>query len=69
MLFEGDSLSVISELKKEGPCVSGCGLLISYIKLILSSLDHLCFQHVKRDANKAAHYIAKFALSQLIDEV
>jgi hypothetical protein len=63
VLFEGDSLSVILELKKGGPCVSGCGLLISYIKLILSSLDYLCFQHVKRDANKAAYCLTKFAFS------
>jgi hypothetical protein len=25
VLLEGDSLSVISALKKEGPCGSGCG--------------------------------------------
>jgi len=35
VLFEGDSLSVILELKKEGPCLSGCGLLISYIYIYI----------------------------------
>jgi hypothetical protein len=69
VLLERDSLSVISALKKEGHCGIGCGQLISYTKLILSRLANHSFQHVKKDANKAAHCMAKFALSQLLDKV
>jgi hypothetical protein len=68
MILEGDSLSVISDLKKIGPCGSGCGQLISDTKLILSSLLHCDFHHMKRDANKVAHCMSKFALSQMLDK-
>jgi hypothetical protein len=68
MILEGDSLSVISNLKKTEPCGSGCGQLISDTKLILSSLLHCDFHHVKRDANKVAHCMAKFAPSQMLDK-
>ncbi|XP_062155083.1 uncharacterized protein LOC133863104 [Alnus glutinosa] len=69
VLMEGDSLSVIQELQKQGPNGSGCGQLIIDTKSILSSLDSVSFQHVKRDANKVAHCLAKFALSQMLDKV
>jgi hypothetical protein len=69
VVLEGNSLSVISALQRVGPCGSGCGQLISDTQIILSSLEHHSFKHVKRDANKAAHGIGKFALSQLLDKV
>jgi len=62
MILKGDSLQVISNLKKVGPLGSGSGQLIYDTKLLLSSLVHCGFQHVKRGANKAAHCMAKFAL-------
>jgi len=69
VLIEGDSLSVIQELQKQGRNGSGCGQLIMDTKSIMSSLDFVSFQHVKRDANKVAHCLAKFALSQMLDKV
>jgi hypothetical protein len=55
-------------LKKTGPCGSGCGQLISDTKLILSCLFHCDFHHMKMDANKVAHCMAKFVISQMIDK-
>jgi hypothetical protein len=69
VLLEDDSLNVIVNLKKEGPCGNGCGQLITDTKSILSRLVHCSFYHVKRDANMVAHCMAKFVLSQLIDKV
>jgi hypothetical protein len=63
VLFECDSLSVILEFKKEGHYGSGRGQLNFDTELIFSSLASHSFQHVKKDANKATHYITKFALS------
>lgn len=69
MLLEGDSLHVISELKKVGPLESSRGQLINDTKLILFSLGHCGFQHVRREANMKAHCMAKFALYHLINRV
>jgi hypothetical protein len=68
VILEGDSLSVISYSKKARPCESDCGQLIFDTKIILSRLLHFDFQHVKMDANKMVHYMAKFALFQLLDK-
>jgi hypothetical protein len=69
VLFEGDCLSIISDLKKEDPSGNGGGLLISDMKFLLSTIEVINFQHVKRDANKAAHCLAKFAITHMIDKV
>jgi hypothetical protein len=69
VVLEGDSQSVISALQRVSPCGSGCGQLISDTQVILSSLEHHSFTHVKRDANKVVHGIAILALSQLLDKV
>jgi hypothetical protein len=68
VLLEGDSLNVIVDLTK-GPCGGGCGQLISNTKLILSRLGHYNFHHVKRNANRVAHYTTKFVFSQLLNKV
>lgn len=46
VLLQGDSLSVILELKMEVSCGSGCGQLNYDIKLIFPSLASHSFQHV-----------------------
>jgi len=68
VLLEGDSLNVIVDLKK-GLCGGGCGQLISNTKFIISLLGHYNFHHVKKNANRAAYYTAKFVFSQLLNKV
>lgn len=70
--LEGDSLSALSDLKKEGLCGSDCGQLIFDTKFLLSCLDHCSFHHVKRDAKLQTGWLiffTKFALSQLLNKV
>jgi ribonuclease HI len=69
VIMEGDSPNVIQELQKQDSIGSVCGQLIMDTKTILSRLVSVSFQHVKMDANKVAHCLAKFALSQMLDKV
>lgn len=68
LIIEGDSIWVVAALRKEGPCWSGNGQLIDDTKHCLSTLSYASVQHVKRDANKVAHVLAKYALSQFLDK-
>jgi len=67
--LEGDSLNVVSILKKTGPCCTSLGHLIEDTRLWLQRLDPFCVYHVRRDANLVAHRVAKLAISQLLNEV
>jgi hypothetical protein len=66
--FKGDSLNVVSVLKKEGPCWSTFGHLIEDSKLCLNRLLPFFVHHIKREANKVAHCWAKLAISWLLNE-
>jgi ribonuclease HI len=63
VVFEGDSLLVVTAVKKEEPCWSDYGQLVEDTKSLLSSFSFVEFQHIRRDANQAAHHMAKMALS------
>uniref|UniRef100_A0A803NY29 RNase H type-1 domain-containing protein n=1 Tax=Cannabis sativa TaxID=3483 RepID=A0A803NY29_CANSA len=62
--IETDSLIVANAINKH-PSVGQVSLfydLIDDISLLLSSFPRVSISHVKRDANKAAHGLARFAL-------
>jgi hypothetical protein len=68
-IFEGDSLNVVNALCMEGSCWNRFGQLIEDTKERLSSLHSAKVRHTLREANQAAHILAKFALSTSIDRV
>jgi len=58
--LEGDSMNVVNTLKKIEPCSSSSfGHLIEDTRLWLKRLHPFTIHHVRRDANIAAHKIAK----------
>jgi len=63
MIFEGDSMEVVSALLKTGPDWSCKGTLIDDIKALFHRFNIAEVRHVKRMANTGAHLLAKFALS------
>jgi hypothetical protein len=68
-MFEGDSLIVISALNKGDQCWSMYDQLIENIQTRPSSICSYEVRHVGREANKAAHCMTKFALTQQVDQL
>jgi ribonuclease HI len=69
IVLEGLSLVVVSALNKPLPTWSSYGQLIEDIKVKPKCLQQVEIIHVNRAANLAAHSLAKFAISQLLDEL
>jgi ribonuclease HI len=69
IVIEGDSREVVLALGNSGDCCVSYGDLISNARALLSSFPHWKIAHVGREGNKAAHYLAKFAVSQLSSRV
>jgi hypothetical protein len=65
VIFEGDALQVIKAIETEGPCMSSYGHLIDCIRGELCSFENACFIHVSREANNAAHTLAKLATTHV----
>jgi hypothetical protein len=61
-IFEGDSLTVVSTLRRERPCWSGSGQLIEDTKIRLNSLHFNDIRHIRKDANTAAYCMVKLTL-------
>jgi len=68
-IFEGDSLTVVSALKKTKSCMSSYGQVIDDTKTLVMGLQFYEFSHIRRKANKAAHHLAKAALLYSLDKV
>ncbi|XP_059441827.1 uncharacterized protein LOC132174149 [Corylus avellana] len=66
VLFEGDAMQVIKMIDSKGPCFSSYGQFIEGIKLELRGVENARFLHVLRDANNAAHVLAKLASTHVI---
>jgi hypothetical protein len=58
-------MNVIKAIEAEGPCLSNYGHLIEGIKRELQQLENASFIHVLRDANNAAHSLAKLATTHV----
>jgi hypothetical protein len=63
VLLEGDSLEVVQALNREESTWGRYGALINDTKHQLQQLNSWRVCHVKRQANEAAHSLAKFAIS------
>lgn len=69
MIFECDSMNVVAALRKGDECWNMFGQLIEDTKIMINSLQASEVKHTRRDANTAAHLLAKLALMQSIDQV
>ncbi|PKA64433.1 hypothetical protein AXF42_Ash007178 [Apostasia shenzhenica] len=63
VIFEGNSLNVISELNEYSPNFSMIGLCLLDMQRMLSTFLCVELSHIRRDGNEAAHSLAQFALS------
>jgi hypothetical protein len=63
VILEGDALEVVQELKRVNEDAGHLGNLIGEIRFLLRSFDCWSINHVKREGNKVAYTLAKFAIS------
>jgi hypothetical protein len=63
VILEGDALEVVQELKRVNEDAGHLGNLIGEIRVLLRRFDCWSFIHVKREGNKVAHTLAKYAIS------
>jgi hypothetical protein len=63
VILEGDALEVVQELKRVNEDAGHLGNLIGEIHVLLRRFDCWSFIHVKREGNKVAHTLAKYAIS------
>lgn len=69
VVLEGDSKVVITALKGRGSSNHTYGNLIEATRSFFSYLTSVEVSHVKREGNKAAHVLARCAISQRLDNV
>jgi ribonuclease HI len=65
--MEGDSLEVVQALQQPESCWSRYGQLIDDTRSRLDSTQEWCISHTRREANEAAHQMAKAAIFQSLD--
>jgi hypothetical protein len=68
VILEGDSAIVVTALKRTEVCLASYGNLVDEAKQGLCCMQPVVIQHVLREANQAAHLLAKTAVSQLLDK-
>jgi len=69
IMLEGDALQIVNAVKAMGYNWSKMGNLINGIKDGLGKLRSWSIEHVKRDANYAAHFLACETIYSVIDKV
>ncbi|KAK9983964.1 hypothetical protein SO802_033489 [Lithocarpus litseifolius] len=62
-ILEGDSLTVISDLREDGKVLAPYGLLLEDVKVLSLHFEELRYSHTKREGNSLAHGLARYALS------
>ena len=62
IIMEGDSLQVVQALRELGPNLRPYEQIVDDARVVLGLHRSWMVYHVKREANSAAHYLAKFAL-------
>ena len=67
IMLEGDALFVITKILQFEPSLSEVGNLVDAAKDLMKSFDRCKVQYVRREANEAAHCLAKSALSLKAD--
>lgn len=61
--LEGDAKEIVQALQKRGPCRSRYGPLIEASLSSLNGISDWSVTHTKREANEAAHRLAKAAVN------
>lgn len=61
---EGDSETIVREIKESDPSLALHGHLIQDVKRLLDSFDFLSFTHVRRQGNNVAHALARWAIKE-----
>jgi ribonuclease HI len=69
VIFEGDSQVLVLALHKGNQCCSSIGQIIEDTRHYFSAVHPYGVNFVKREANTAAHKLAKSALCRQIDQV
>jgi hypothetical protein len=67
VVLEGDALNVIKAIQQIPPCWAPWGQLIEDTRTRLHGITQFQLQHIRREANHAAHSLAKWAVNQLCD--
>lgn len=67
ILLEGNSSVIVSALGAREPSLRAYGQILNNIESMFSHFSLVEVQHVSRSANRAAHVLAKHALSQLLN--
>lgn len=63
VIFEGNSMQVVSALNKDSPCWSNFSNLIEDSNVLLKRFESFVVRHTCRAANQASHRLAKTTLS------
>lgn len=67
LIVESDSFNIITCINENQRQLSYLGSIVEDCKRFVSSFQRLEFCHARREANQAAHYLAKFALLSCTD--
>jgi hypothetical protein len=68
VICEGDAQKILQDVNEEGPYTSRYGNTIEGIQSEMRKFEYVCFSHVVREANFAAHRLAKMATAHVIDQ-
>jgi ribonuclease HI len=67
VILEGDAQQVVNAVNSLNPCKSSYGQFIEDIKEGIRSTGNMSVNFTKRDANYAAHGLASFATTHVVD--
>jgi ribonuclease HI len=69
VIVEGDAQTIISALREGNQSNASFGHLVDDMRLVLQSMTEWKAAHVRREANGAAHILAKLATRNVIDQI
>ena len=61
LIIEGDSINVMRALSSPSPDLSVCGNVVVDIQWLIRGIRRVSFNWVRRDCNRAAQVLAKYA--------
>jgi hypothetical protein len=67
--FEGDALNVIKEVNSNPHFFSSVGHLVEGIRNEVGFFGTYSFAHIAGGLNEAAHFLAKTAITNVVDDV
>jgi ribonuclease HI len=69
VVLESDSQVVVTALRKDGPCWTSYGQIIEDTRSCFQFIKPLEVNFVRREANRAAHVMAKYAVCSQLNHV